>query len=288
MRPSSRLLLLLLALSGVALQAQELHFEKLDRSLIEQRLKTYEKKNPDRRARLQVLFTEAGCADQAEQAVKGQKTGNVTCRLPGGSPRTIIVGAHYDHVFRGMGVVDNWSGAALLASLYQSLKVEARRHTFVFVGFTGEEEGLVGSGYYAKQMSKEQIAETSAMVNLDSLALGPTKIWVAGSDRRLVQGLLRVAQAMKLSATGVDVQNVGTTDSVSFSLRKIPAITVHSVTQETFGILHTGDDDWKSVKLDDYYDTYRLLAAYLAYLDGALDQEEKGAGETPAPTQPQK
>jgi hypothetical protein len=57
---------------------------------------------------------------------------------------------------------------------------------------------------------------------------------------------------------------------------------LHSITQETLAVLHTANDDWKSVKLDDYYNSYRLTAAYLAYIDLKLDKE-KGAGEVPAP-----
>ncbi len=46
---------------------------------------------------------------------------------------------------------------------------------------------------------------------------------------------------------------------------------LHSVTQDRFGILHSSLDDLAAVRLNDYYDTYRLLAAYLAYLDTALN-----------------
>ena len=65
---------------------------------------------------------------------------------------------------------------------------------------------------------------------------------------------------------------------------KIPTLMLHSVTQGSIGILHTKDDDWRSVKMDDYYDSYRLIAACLAYLDDTLDKE-KGASEAPAPLQ---
>ncbi len=58
------------------------------------------------------------------------------CVLPGNSEKVIIVGAHFDHVSDGSGVVDNWSGASLLPSLYQALKDHPRKHTFIFIGFT--------------------------------------------------------------------------------------------------------------------------------------------------------
>ena len=68
----------------------------------------------------------------------------------------------------------------------------------------------------------------------------------------------------------MNVDNVGTTDSEPFRQQKIPAITVHSVTQETLKILHSKADTIEAVHLDEYYRTYRLLAAYLAVLDQKL------------------
>ena len=73
----------------------------------------------------------------------------------------------------GDGVVDNWSGASLLPSLYQSLKTELRTHSYIFIGFAGEEGGEIGSRFYVQQMSKEEVAATDAMVNMDTLGLGP-------------------------------------------------------------------------------------------------------------------
>jgi hypothetical protein len=48
-----------------------------------------------------------------------------------------------------------------------------------------------------------------------------------------------------------------------------PRITIHSLTQQTFdaGSIHTAKDKFSAMRLDDYYQTYRLLSAYLAYLD---------------------
>jgi len=68
------------------------------------------------------------------------------------------------------------------------------------------------------------------------------------------------------------VEQVGSTDSEQFSARKIPSITIHSLTQETWNahILHTSKDKISAVRLDDYYQTYRLLAAYVAFLDQAV------------------
>ena len=109
------------------------------------------------------------------------------------------------------------------------------------------------------------------MVNLDCLGLSPTKVWVKGSDRKLVAMLRGVAKALNLSLEGVNVDYVGTDDSQSFARRKIPSISIHSLTQETLPILHSIRDNLDAIRRGDYYDTYRLVAAYLPYLDNVLE-----------------
>ena len=72
---------------------------------------------------LKRLFSESGCNGEhlSEQPVKHARRPNLICTLPGATDSIIVVGAHYDHVERGSGVVDNWSGASLLPTLLKSL-----------------------------------------------------------------------------------------------------------------------------------------------------------------------
>jgi len=245
--------------------------DRLPRQTIETRLKQYAGNDRQRESTLLGLFREAGCdgANLTESPVKGSKLPNVVCVLPGSGPATIIVGAHYDHVDYGNGVVDNWSGASLLPSIYESLKTHPRRHTFVFVGFCDEEKGEVGSHFYASHMTKEEVAATDAMVNMDTLGLAPTEVWASHADPALFNVLARVAVAVELPLSAVNVEQVGSTDSEQFSGRKIPSITIHSLTQKAWNdqILHTKKDTIDQIRLDDYYDSYRLIAAFAAYLD---------------------
>jgi peptidase M28-like protein len=266
-------LLVLAALAAIEDRAQSVQFQPLDRGVIETRLRQAPAKNAGREAALKELLRRSGCDDThlTEQPVRNERLPNVVCTLPGATPSVIIVGAHFDHVARGTGIIDNWSGASLLPSLLESLRHEPRKHTFVFIGFTAEEEGLVGSKYYARQMTPDEVARTCAMINLDSLALGPTKVWLSHSDRRLAAEFSAVAKSMKLSLDWVNADQVGDDDSEPFIKRKIPTLMVHSVTTETWPILHTMNDNPKAVRLRDYYDTYRLLAAYLAHIDTMLE-----------------
>jgi len=83
--------------------------------------------------------------------------------------------------------------------------------------------------------------------------------WRAGIHRK----------QLNLPLASVNVEQVGSTDAEQFAERKIPRITIHSLTQATWNarILHTSKDKLSAMRLDDYYQTYRLLAAYLAVLD---------------------
>lgn len=254
----------------VASAAGQIKFILVDRPTIEARLKSYGGNNVQREHTIKKMFGDAGCKDISEEAVKYLPP-NVICVLPGETDEIILVGAHTDRVDAGDGVVDNWSSASLLPSLFTSLNIQRRHHTFVFVGFTGEEKGLLGSEFYTKRLSIAQRSRIVGMVNMDTLALGPTKVWATHADKQLLDPLAVVAHSLKLPIGAVNVEGVGTTDSESFAKYNIPRITIHSITQETWPILHSKNDNFSAVKMDDYYDTYRLLAAYLAYLDDYLN-----------------
>jgi len=106
-------------------------------------------------------------------------------------------------------------------------------------------------------------------VNMDTLGLAPTEVWSSHSDKRLNGALGYVARQLHAPISGVNVEQVGSSDSEQFAARKIPSITIHSLTQKTWNAhnIHSSKDRFSVIRLDDYYQTYRLLAAYLAFLD---------------------
>jgi hypothetical protein len=61
-----------------------------------------------------------------------------------------VFAARFDHVSEGDGVVDNWSGASILPSLYESVRIVPRKHTYIFIGFTDAEQGELGSYFYVR------------------------------------------------------------------------------------------------------------------------------------------
>ena len=129
---------------------------------------------------------------------------NIVGILNGSDPvlkkETIVIGAHYDHLGRGgqgslaprsgevhHGADDNASGVAgvlELARLFTAQRPKPRR-TIVFIAFSGEEEGLLGSNYYVNN-PVVPLANTVAMVNMDMI--GRLK------DKKLVIGGIGTAQ----------------------------------------------------------------------------------------------
>ena len=273
-------LIALWSLLSIASAAQ-VRFRLATPETIELRLKSFSTKNKERPALILKWLGESGCSASglSEQSLELKLPPNVICVLPGDSAATIVVGAHTDHVDEfGDGVVDNWTGASLLPSLLFSISGERRRHTFVFIGFSAEERRLLGSSYYADHLTSEERSRIVAMVNMDSLGLGPTEVWASHSEKNLLDLLATTSAATKHRVTGVNVDYVGTADSESFARHKIPRITFHSITQATLKVLHSPEDKLRAVQMKDYYESYALIAAYLAVLDEKLGTVPQASG----------
>ena len=124
---------------------------------------------------------------------------------------TVIVGAHYDHLGLGgfgsldpdstgkvhNGADDNASGAAMLIQIAAAAGGSRRRPArCVFIAFSGEELGLLGSAYYVKQPIYP-LAGTLAMINLDMVGrLQNGRLIVYGVAHR--QGIPRAARLAQL------------------------------------------------------------------------------------------
>ena len=90
----------------------------------------------------------------------------------GRTDRTVIVGAHLDSVPEGPGINDDGSGTSTdLEVALQMAKLGIKPVNQVrFIWFSGEEQGLLGSTFYADQLTKKQVAGTSVMLDFDMLA----------------------------------------------------------------------------------------------------------------------
>ncbi len=106
--------------------------------------------------------------------VKGRRvnSANVIAVKPGASIQEIIVGAHYDSVAAGKGADDNAGGVGVILEVARRLRDQETPYTIRFILFGAEELDLQGSKYYVSQMNQDQIKNTVAMINLDSVTAG--------------------------------------------------------------------------------------------------------------------
>jgi hypothetical protein len=238
------LFLVMVALSALSagLAGQPVVFEKTPRETLESRLRDCPEKNEKRYDKLKELFKKADCPEDrlSDQQVPGFEP-NIIAVLPGESESTILVGAHFDNNGSGHGIIDNWSGAVMLPTLYESLKSRPRRHKFIFIGFSAEEVGWKGSIHYARNMTREEIGRTQALINIDCLGLSTTAIFAISADKKLSNMLADMAAAIKLPLRYSNPNNAGW-DADYFST-KMHKMTIHSITERTRPIPNSNLDN---------------------------------------------
>ena len=84
----------------------------------------------------------------------------------------VFAGAHLDSVPAGPGVNDDGSGTAFQLELAEQLAKPGTppRNKIRFLWFGGEEDGLVGSQYYAAHLSQAEVDRTDMMLDTDMIA----------------------------------------------------------------------------------------------------------------------
>ena len=98
---------------------------------------------------------------------------NVVAETKRGDPNhMVLAGAHLDSVPAGPGVNDDGSGTAFQLELAEQLAKPGTppRNKIRFLWFGGEEDGLVGSQYYAAHLSHAEVAQTDMMLDTDMIA----------------------------------------------------------------------------------------------------------------------
>ena len=82
----------------------------------------------------------------------GAHTGNLVGIVKGSSDDIVLVSAHHDHLGKGyLGANDNASGVTALLAIAQAVKQRGTpKRTIVFATFGDEEDGMIGSYYFAK------------------------------------------------------------------------------------------------------------------------------------------
>lgn len=121
--------------------------------------------------------------------VKNYSTQNVIAYLPGKRKckKTLVFTAHYDHLGRmGQdtyfpGANDNASGTAMLLSMAKYFKNNPSKYNLVFIAFSGEEAGLLGSKYYVEH-PVFPLKKIEFLINLDIMGSGEDGITVVNGS----------------------------------------------------------------------------------------------------------
>jgi len=129
-----------------------------------------------------------------------RKTDNVAGMLIGSDPilknEVVVIGAHMDHHgvdaagYLYPGADDNASGTAAvmeLARIFTEKKIQTKR-SVIFIGFAGEEEGLVGSKAFVKNPMLPKGMNVVAMLNMDMVGQGNCSLGVGGISEFPVLG----------------------------------------------------------------------------------------------------
>lgn len=195
------------------------------------------------------------------------KTANVAGYLPGSDSRikneVMVLGAHFDHLGYGgegsgslkpdaheihNGADDNASGVAGMLELAQRFSTvkEPVKRTLLFIGFSGEELGTLGSQYYVNNPFFPLIA-TVAMLNMDMVGrLKDNVLTVQG-----VGTSSRWKELVRTQNSGTDTLAIktvddgfGPSDHASFYAKNIPVLFFFTGTHSDY---HKPSDDWDKI-----------------------------------------
>jgi hypothetical protein len=266
LRLTTFLAALLLFLAVVPSGAQDSGIKFSTQEQIKEDFKTVPCDDKKRKEGVTALFERAG-VPPAEITIDTHKdVENVVVIKKGESSEKIVVGAHYDKVADGCGAIDNWTGVVTLSHLFRTLKDVPLKKTLVIVAFGKEEKGLIGSRAMMKATTKEQAAEYCAMINIDSLGLAPPQVADNMSHKKLAQFTEDMAKEMQMPFARASIPGADS-DSSAFNEKKIPAVTIHGMSNEWPKYLHTGNDQASKVNETSVYLVYRLTLAMIARLD---------------------
>jgi hypothetical protein len=234
-----------------------------------------------------------------------RRVANVVGTLAGAGPRAgeaVVVGAHYDHLGLGgdgslvpdsaavhNGADDNASGTAVLIEVAHSLAADpptARRAAY-FVAFSGEEEGLLGSAYFAKN-PPVPLERTAAMLNMDMVGRSKNgKLHVGGVG---TSPAFREAVASEGAPLGFKIDfsdgGFGPSDHTSFYARNVPVLFFFTGAHEDY---HKPSDDADKIEVAGIEAVARLVEgvarriaaepAEIAFVKVAADTAGRGASE---------
>ena len=208
---------------------------------------------------------------------------NVIAYLDNKAENTVVIGAHYDHLGMGgegslyregeaihNGADDNASGVAMMLHLADSLqqKGSPKKNNYLFIAFSGEEEGLLGSNYFVKNPTIDT-KKVSYMLNMDMVGRlnseNTLAVYGVGTSPILKQAVNANAGQLKISE---NESGVGPSDHTSFYLADIPVLHFFTGQHEDY---HKPSDDTEKVN----FAGMEIVSNYIFNIIKDLDSQPK-------------
>ncbi|MEO8596597.1 MAG: M28 family peptidase [Candidatus Solibacter sp.] len=194
-----------------------------------------------------------------QRAVKN--VDNVAAYIPGETDEYVIVGAHYDHLGLGgqhslapsmtgtihPGADDNASGTAGVMELARYFAKQPRhKRGILFLHFAGEEQGLLGSAWYADHPILP-LEKAVTMLNLDMIGrMRDNKLYLGGSasGSTLKEMLEKIIPTSGLKVENSAGVSEGSSDHTSFTSHQVPALFFFSGLHSDY---HKPGDTWDKI-----------------------------------------
>ncbi|HEY0405621.1 MAG TPA: M28 family peptidase [Pyrinomonadaceae bacterium] len=207
---------------------------------------------------------------------KELETENVLAFIEGSDPQlkdeVVVISAHYDHLglnptLKGdqifNGAADDGSGVVASLKMAQAFMKAKRdgfgpRRSVLFINFSGEEKGTLGSNYYAHREPVVPLEKTVADINMDGVGgidlKHPTHsqnyIYIVG-DGNLSQEMIATNKRIK-DVTGINLELTDgptnfASDQINFQTELVPFIYFSTGYTEHY---HTPGDEPNTVDYD--------------------------------------
>ena len=154
---------------------------------------------------------------------------NVIGYINNKAPRTIIIGAHYDYPGWDTAApsADNACGTAALLEIARLLKgSRLHNNNYVIIAFSGKEQGLYGSKYFAAHPGGTDLSQVNYMISLDGIGQqAPGKpIQVGGTNTSPGWAAILQQAATKELPLAYDSTGANPADHTSFYQKNIPVL----------------------------------------------------------------
>lgn len=205
--------------------------------------------------------------DTSTANAKERKGKNVIGYLDNGAEYTVIIGAHYDHLGQGHdhnsldanpegkihnGADDNASGTAGVMELarYYAGNGVTEKFNFLFICFSGEELGLIGSKRFCESPTID-LTKVNYMINMDMIGRfnDSTKQLIIYGVGTAPDWVPMISSMRTIFHIKQDSAGIGPSDQTSFYLKNIPVLffftgqhaDYHKPTDDADKINYTGE-----------------------------------------------